>query len=243
MEKLENNQLSIVNYQLKVADIEIDVIRKDIKNLHLAVYPPNGRVRIATPLKIDDAAVRLFAISKISWIKKHQKNFIQQERQTERKYISGESHYFQGNKYLLNVIYHNKPSQIKIRNQKYIDFYVKEDSTEEQRDKIFSLWYRNQLKAQLINLVEKWQILIGVKVDKWQIQKMKKRWGTCNQLKKKILFNLELAKKPEYMVEYIVVHELVHLLEHKHNDKFISLMDRYLPNWRKIKDELNKFIL
>ena len=230
-------------HQITVNDIVINVIRKDIKNLHLAVYPPNGRVRIAAPLKVDDDAVRLFAISKLSWIKKNQAKFVNQERQTERKFISGETHYFKGQRYRLNVIHHGRYSKIVIRNKQYIDLYVQKDLTVQQREKVMNNWYRKTLKEQIPALIEKWQKIIGVEVAEWEVKIMKTKWGTCNRDARRIWLNLELAKKSEKCLEYIIVHEMVHLLERNHTDRFVGFMDKFMPQWRSYKDELNRSVL
>ncbi len=227
-------------HQITVGSFAIDVIRKNIKNLHLAVYPPDGRVRIATPLNIDDEAVRLFAISKLAWIKKHQANFNAQERQSIREFVSGESHYFQGKRYLLNVIYCQGNPKIEIRNNTHIDLFVREGSNEAQRKLVMISWYRRQLKQQIPLLIEKWEKKIGVSVNDWGIKLMKTKWGTCNIQEKRIWLNLELAKKDKQCLEYIVVHEMAHLLERHHGDRFVALMNKYMPNWRFYKDELNR---
>ncbi len=180
-------------HQIRVSDLVIDVDRKDIKNIHLGVYPPDGRVRIAAPLRVDDEAVRLFAISKISWIKKHQANFEAQERQSKREYVSGESHYFQGKRYLLNVIYHKGSPKVKVRNNTYIDLYVREGSDEAQRQKVMMNWYRQQLKQDIPPLIEKWAAVLGVRVNDWGIKLMKTKWGSCNIAAKRIWLYLELA--------------------------------------------------
>ena len=230
-------------HQIVVNNIVIDVERKDIKNLHLSVYPPSGRVRIATPTKVDDEAVRLFAISKMSWIKKNQAKYINQQRQPERKYVSGESHYFRGQRYLLNVINHTGYPKIAIRNKKFIDLYVKADYTQEQRENVMTNWYRKNLKEQIPALIEKWQKIIGVEVLQWEVKKMKTKWGTCNREAKRIWLNLELAKKPEHCLEYIIVHEMVHFLERNHTERFVAYMDKFMPQWNSIKDELNRSML
>ena len=202
--------------QITVRNITIDVIKKDIKNLHLAVYPPTGRVRIATPLEIDDEQIRLFAVSKLGWIKKHRKNFDNQNRETKREYVSGESHYFEGRRFLLNVIYQAGKLKIKIRNKTHIDLFVKEGSSLAQREKIMTEWYRTNLKKRISPLIEKWQKKIGVELREWRIKRMRTKWGTCNIEAKRIWFNLELSKKPNHCLEYIVVHELVHFIERHH---------------------------
>lgn len=230
-------------HQIKVSDIIIDVVRKDIKNLHLAVYPPSGRVRIATPLRVDDEGVRLFAISRLAWIKRQISKFESQERQTEREYVSGESHYFEGNRYLLNVIYRDASPKVEIRNKKYIDLYVRPNSTAEQRMRVMTKWYRQCLKDKIPVLLEKWQKVIGIRADGWEVKQMKTKWGTCRRESRQIWINLELSKKPLHCLEYIIVHELVHLLERHHNDRFVALMDKFMPQWRFYQSELNQFIL
>jgi predicted metal-dependent hydrolase len=230
-------------HKIVVNGIAIDVVRKAIKNLHLAVYPPSGRVRIATPLNVDDEAVRLFAISKMAWIKRNQAKYVNQQRQSERKYVSGESHFFRGQRYRLNVIHHPGRPKVVIRNKKFIDLYVKEDCTTGQRENVMTEWYRKNLKEQIPPLIEKWQEVVGVEVAQWEVKRMKTKWGTCNREARRIWLNLELAKKPEHCLEYIIVHEMVHLLERNHTERFIALMDKFMPLWRNHKDELNRSML
>lgn len=227
-------------HQIEVNGLLVDVVRKDIKHLHLAVYPPNGRIRIAVPLHIDDEAVRLMIISKLAWIQRQQAKFEEQERQTAREYVSGESHYFQGRRYLLNVIPREGANQVIVRNKKYIDFYVRSTSTTDQRRRVMMSFYRAALREAIPPLIEKWEGLMGIKVAEWSIKEMKTKWGTCNIQARRIWFNLELAKKSPQCLEYIVVHEMVHLIERLHNDRFRGLMNLYLPQWQLIRDELNR---
>lgn len=235
---MEETKVLIINAQLS-----IDVVRKDIKNMHLAVYPPTGRVRIAAPLRIDDEAVRLFAISKIAWIRKHQRNFENQERQSPRECLERESHYFEGKRYLLRITEHNAPAKVEIQSKTHIDLFVRPNTSTEQRQVILTEWYRQQLKARIPELIAKWEKIIGITVSDWGVKQMKTKWGTCNIEAKRIWLNLELVKKPPRCLEYIVVHEMVHLLERHHNDKFTAYMDQFLPQWRSCRDELNQFIL
>jgi len=228
--------------KLRVSGIEIEVIKKKIKNMHLAVYPPNGRVRIAVPERVDDETVRLFAVTKLGWIKKQRAKYAEQERQSEREYVSGESHYFQGKRYLLNVV-SGTPVQVKIRNMKYIDLTIKQGSSREQRERELTEWYRKVLKEEIPKLIAKWEKVVGISVNDWRVKQMKTKWGTCNIPAKRLWLNLELAKKPVHCLEYIIVHEIVHLLERRHNDRFTALMDQHLPQWRQYRKELNKFIL
>ncbi|MEW6615825.1 MAG: SprT family zinc-dependent metalloprotease [Thermodesulfobacteriota bacterium] len=226
--------------QITVNNIKIDVVRKNIKNIHLAVYPPTGRVRIAVPLKANDDAVRLFAISKLGWIKRHRLKFEGQERITPREYKNRESHYFQGKRYLLNIIEEDAPPKVILKNKTYIDLYVRPGIPVEKRHTIMTEWYRVELKKQIPAMIEKWEKTLNVKVNEWQVKRMKTKWGSCNIEKKRIWINLELAKKPDYCLEYIIVHEMVHLLERHHNDRFLYYMDKYLPNWKQLKTELSR---
>lgn len=225
-----------------INDIEIEVIKKNIKNVHLSVHPPAGRVRLAAPENMDEEAIRLFAISKLSWIKKQRKEFDTQERQSVREFLSGESHYFMGTRYLLNVIESSEKQRVELRNKKYMDLYVRQGHTKEKRERIVSQWYREKLKRLIPEYIKKWEDTIGVTVNEWGVKLMKTKWGTCNEQDKRIWINLELAKKNPRCLEYIIVHEMVHLLERHHNDRFKAYMDEFLPNWKSIRDELNEMI-
>jgi predicted metal-dependent hydrolase len=226
--------------QITISNIRIDVVRKDIKNIHLAVYPPTGRVRIAAPLKVNEDAIRLFAVAKLGWIKRNQKKFEGQLRIPQREYKQRESHYFQGRRYLLNIIETEATPKIILKSKKFIDLHVRPDTPTSKRHEILTEWYRVQLKNQIPAIISKWEKVLKIKVGDWRVQQMKTKWGSCNIEKKRIWVNLELAKKPEHCLEYIIVHEMVHLLERHHNDRFLYYMDTYLPNWRQLKTELNK---
>jgi predicted metal-dependent hydrolase len=226
---------------ITISDITIDVVRKDIKNIHLAVYPPTGRVRIAAPLRVHDDAIRLFVISKLGWIKRHQHKFEGQERLSPREYKNRESHYYQGKRYLLNVIEADAPPKVIVRSKTYIDLYVRPGTPAAKRHEIMNEWYRQELKNILPELIEKWETRMNVKVNEWRVKRMKTKWGSCNIAKKRIWLNLELAKKPIHCLEYVIVHEMVHLLERYHNDQFLYYINTYLPNWKQLKAELNKF--
>ena len=227
-------------HQIEVDGLIVNVVRKNIKNLHLAVYPPEGRIRVAAPLRLDDEAVRLVVISRLAWIKRQQTKFKEQERQTVREYVSGESHYFKGARYRLNVILQDAPGKVVVRNKQFIDLYVRPTSTTEQRQRVMMAWYRNYLKEAIPSLIAQWEKVLGVTVAEWSIKQMKTRWGTCNIEAGCILLNLELAKKSPHCLEYIVVHEMIHLLERLHNDRFRALMNHFLPQWQLIRDELNR---
>lgn len=225
---------------IQIANIEVDIVRKAIKNMHLAVYPPTGRVRLAAPSHTDSEVIRLFAISKLGWIKKHIKNFQNQDRETPREYISGESHYLFGQRYLLNVIERDGFNKVEYKNNRQINLYVRPGATLEEKAKVLKEWYRKQLKAVVPDMIAKWEAVIGVKADSWGVKQMKTKWGACNIEDKRIWLNLQLAKKPKICLEYIIVHELVHLLERHHNDQFIAYMNQFMPNWRQHRDELNR---
>lgn len=227
-------------HQIEISDVTIDVVRKSIKNMHLSVYPPTGRVRIATPLNIDDNAVRLFAISKLAWIKRNQRKFEQQDRQSPRAFAQRESHFFEGRRYLLRVTEVEATPKVILKTKTFIDLFVRPNTSIEQRQTILNEWYRKHLKNQIPTLIEKWEKILDVTVSDWGVKQMKTKWGTCNIEQKRIWVNLELAKKPVHCLEYIVVHEMIHLLERHHNDRFQAFLDKFLPKWKLYKEELNR---
>ena len=203
-------------HEIRVSGVSVEIVRKDIKNLHLGVYPPNGRVRVAVPLRVSDDAVRLAVIGKLAWIKKQQAKFEAQPRQSEREMVSGESHYFLGRRYRLRIIEHNGLARVFLRGKSSIDLHIRKGSRAEEREQALLRWYRAQLKALIPPLLDKWQPVLGVQVAEWGVKKMKTKWGSCNSRAKRIWLNLELAKKPVQCLEYIIVHEMVHLIERHH---------------------------
>jgi len=227
-------------HHLTVGGIRVEVERKDIKNLHLGVYPPNGRVRVAAPLVVSNDAVRLAVIDKLGWIKRQKAKFAEQPRQSQREMVNGESHYFLGRRYRLRVHEQDAPARVAIRGVASLDLFVRPGSNAEQREVVLSRWYREQLKALIPPLLAKWQSALGVQVSAWGIKKMKTKWGSCNPTAGRVWLNLELAKTPAQCLEYIVVHELVHLLERHHNERFTALLNKHLPQWRQYRDMLNK---
>jgi len=227
---------------MEISGVKIEVAKKKIKNMHLSVLPPLGRVRISAPIGTNDETIKLFAIKKIGWVKKQIQKFKNQPRQSEREYVSGESHYLWGRRYKLELKYTKKANKVETKGSKLV-LTVREDSTQEQREKIMNEWYRAELKAKLPALIGKWEEIIGVKINDVGVKNMRTKWGTCNVKDKRIWVNLQLAKKPAACLEYIVVHELVHLLEKNHTSVFIEYMDKFLPGWRVTKDELNGFIM
>ena len=226
-----------------VSGITVEVVRKDIKNLHLGVYPPNGRVRVAAPLVVSDEAVRLAVIDKLGWIKRQKAKFAEQPRQSKREMVNGESHYFLGQRYRLRVHELDAPARVAVRGVASLDLFVRPGTSAEQREAVLLRWYRDQLKALIPPLLDKWQPLLGVQAAAWGVKKMKTKWGSCTPTARRAWFNLELAKKPVMCLEYIVVHELVHLLERNHNERFTALMDEFLPNWRVCRQTLNSGVL
>lgn len=229
--------------KLQVGSQEVAVYQKPIKNLHLSVLPPNGWVRVSAPLRMQEDEIRQMLVLKLPWIRKAQAKFARQARQTQREYVSGESHYFLGQRYRLEVVEKNEAPKIVIKGKNKIILQCRPNASVEKKREILKEWYRNQLKLVIAELIEKWQRILNVEASGWQIKEMKTRWGTCNTDTKHILFNLELAQKPFIHVDYIVLHELTHLIERTHNDKFKAILDTHLPKWRSIKDDLNRFIL
>ena len=223
---------------LTVAGLEVRVVRKQIKNLHLAVYPPAGRVRVAVPVAMNDEAVRLAVIGKLGWIKRQRAAFAAQPRQTSREMVNGESHYFQGRRYRLRMISGGRVPKVQIVGSAVIELAVPKRATRQKRETVLNQWYREQLRGLAAPLIETWQKVLGVEARSWGIQRMKTKWGSCNPDTKRILLNLELAKKHSDCVEYLVVHELTHLIERRHNERFIALMDANLPKWRQHKQAL-----
>jgi predicted metal-dependent hydrolase len=225
--------------RMELGDITVDVVLKDIKNVHLSVYPPTGRVRIAAPKRMSLDTIRVFAISKLDWIKRQQAKLREQERETPREYVDRESHYVWGARYLLTVIESAAPPSIELKHRRML-LSVRPGTDPEKKAALVEEWYREQIKKAVPPLLAKWEPLLAVKVERWFVQRMKTRWGSCNHEAGTIRLNTELAKKPAECLEYIVVHELVHLLEPTHNARFVAVMDRFMPNWKFHRDALNR---
>jgi len=223
-----------------VNDIEVQVVRKDIKNLHLGVYPPNGRVRVSVPLHVTDDNVRLAVISKLKWIRKQQASLLKQPRQSKREMLSGESDYVFGKRYLLEVIERQGRHEVLVKNNSTLSLYLNPNTTQGNRERVLSEWYRDQLKARIPALLEKWQPVIGKEVAEWGVKRMKTRWGSCNIARRRIWLNLELAKKPVECLEFVLVHEMAHFYERYHNDNFKMYMDKFMPQWSLYRDKLNQ---
>jgi predicted metal-dependent hydrolase len=231
--------MSTETHRIVVNGLAIQIVRKDIKNLHLGVYPPHGRVRVAAPLRVSDNAVRLAVISKLGWIKRQRARFDAQPRQSEREMVSGESHYFLGRRYRLRFIQSHGPAKVVVRGPGTLELHARAGLTAGQRERVLLRWYRERLKEMIPPLIGKWQNTVGLRAKEWAIRKKKTKWGACNAEVGRIWLNLELAKKPVQCLEYIVVHELVHLLERRHNENFSALMSEFLPQWKSRRAELN----
>jgi len=231
------------NYNtINVGDIFVNVIHKDIKNVHLSVHPPQGRVTISAPLRMDLETIRLFCISKLGWIRKQQVKLKNQKREAAREYITRESHYYLGQRYLLKVVEQNTAPKVVLKHGT-IELYIREGTSITKRKEILQGWYRQQLRALIPQYIAKLEKKMNIKVAEVGIRIMKTKWGTCNPKAKRIWLNTELAKKPIESIEYILIHEMVHLLERKHNETFIAYMDKFLPKWKHLREELNRSAL
>ena len=225
--------------QIMLGDIPVDVVLKSIKNIHLSVYPPQGRVRIAAPLRMDLDTIRVFAISKLGWIKAQQRKLRSQPRESPRVYLDRESHFVWGRRYLLKVVEREAPPGVTLRHSTMV-LQLRPGTSAEKRQSVLDEWYRDQLKVEAQALIAKWAGHMGISQPALSTRKMKTKWGSCTPGAQSILLNLELAKKPPVCLEYIVVHELVHLLEPTHNARFVALINGLMPKWRFHRDELNR---
>ena len=232
--------MSTESYQLQVADIAVEVVRKNIKNLHIGAYPPEGRVRVAAPIRLSDEAIRLAVVSRLAWIRKRQARFASQLRQSEREFVTGESHYFEGRRYRLDVVEGNKRPSALLRNRAFIEMHVPPNTDRTFREDVLYRWYRREIKARLAALCEEWEPKVDVEVRELRVKRMKTLWGSCNARAGRIWLNLELAKKPPACLAFVLVHEMVHFHERRHNDRFYALMDATMPQWRTYRDELNR---
>ncbi len=225
--------------QFQLGDIPIEVVSKDIKNLHLSVLPPSGRVRISAPKHMGLDAVRVFAIDNLPWIRRQQSKMKEQERETPREYLERESHYLWGQRYLLKVLEVDQPPSVELDHNRLV-LQVRPGTDIARRQEILEGWYREELRAAAMPMIDKWQRLMEVEVQRFFIQRMKTRWGSCNPKTGSIRLNTDLAKKPRECLEYIIVHEMTHLIEHTHNEHFVELMDTFMPKWQYHRDVLNR---
>jgi len=228
-------------HQIKLDDLTIEVVQKKIKNIYLRVYPASGRIRVSAPKRMDNAAIQDFVMSKLGWIRKKMvriDSVKKIQKEAVKKYISIEQHFFMGKSYMLQVLNHTAPPKVNL-NHNTIELWIRPNTGIEKRKTILDQWYRAGLKEIIPEYIEKWEKIIQVRVNEFGIKKMKTRWGTCNLTAKRIWLNLELAKNSPECLEFIIVHEMVHLLERKHNKRFYAFLDRFLPDWKMLKKELN----
>ena len=225
--------------QIALGDITVDIVTKDIKNVHLSVYPADGKVRISAPLRMDLDTIRVYAISKLAWIKQQQQKIRTQERETLREYIDRESHYLWGKRYLLQVVEADASPAVELSHSR-IRLRIRPDSSTGLRQAAMDAWYREKLREAVPPVIAKWESIMAVKVERFFIQRMKTKWGSCSPIPHHIRLNTELAKKPPKCLEYIIIHEMTHLIEPTHNSRFVALMDSFLPNWRSCRGELNR---
>jgi predicted metal-dependent hydrolase len=225
--------------QLQVGNIVIDLELKGIKNLHLSVHPPKGRVSISAPERMTVETIRLFAISRLEWIRRQQAVLREQERETPREYLDRESHYAWGTRHLLRVIESGGHPSVEVKQSRLV-LTVRPGTTPASKEDAIAQWYRDQIKAVVPNLIDKWAPRLGVRVKGFYVQQMKTKWGSCNSRARTIRLNTELAKKPRGCLEYVVVHEMVHVFERTHNSQFIAIMDHFMPQWQHTRQLLNR---
>jgi predicted metal-dependent hydrolase len=230
--------MSTANEGLTVRGIDVEVVYKNIKNLHIGVYPPGGRVRVAAPKRLDKDRIRLAVIQRLPWIRQQQKQLQDAVRQSEREMVSGESHYVWGSRLRLRVIERPGRAHVEVDHERLL-LYMPEESDREARTEVLQRWYRSELRRAVPPLISRWEPMIERSVSQWGIKRMKTKWGSCNRESGRIWINLELAKKPPDCLEYVVVHEMAHLVERNHGERFAKLMDSLLPDWRARRDTLN----
>ena len=228
---------------MKIAEFDIEVERKPIKNIHLAVYPPDGRIHVSIPETMKDDDLSMFLFSKLSWIRQKREEVLSQERQAERKFVTGESHFLLGRRYLLRVRPTNGVAHVE-KQLKYLDMYVRKGVSRERKQECMDTFYRQELRMIIEPLIAKWSERMDEAIDtfSWSILLMQNQWGSCTTESRKIQFNLLLARVPIRCIEYIVVHEMTHLKIHQHNNDFILTLNKYLPDWNMRKKELDEFI-
>lgn len=227
---------------IKLGEIDIQVTRKAIKNVHLSVHPPDGRVTLAAPTETRLEVARAYAISKLGWIRDQQEKLRNQPRETTREYVERESHYLWGRRYLLSLDYHDEKPSVRL-DHKRMTMTVRPGSTREKREQVMQEWHRSLLHEAVPPIIDRWEKKLEVTVRAYYLQRMKTQWGSCNHKAGSIRLNTELVKKPKDLLEYVVVHEMAHLLEPTHNDRFIDILNEFYPSWREARSELNELPL
>lgn len=225
----------IINF----SNIDIQLVRKNIKNVNFSVSTFNARVRVSVPSNLSEDELLLILESRLDWMRNKIQAVKNLPALIDKKYISGENHKFLGKSYKLEVVEHTGKPKIILQSPETLKMFVRPNTSFTNKEKLLNDYYRAELKKRIPGLITKWQLIIGKEVSEWGVKRMKTRWGTCNINKKRIWLNLELAKQPEACLEYVVVHEMTHLLERNHNSRFRNLLDGFLPNWQEIEDILN----
>lgn len=224
--------------QITLGDITIAMTRKQVKHVHLSVHPPNGRVTMVVPQATRLAAARAYAISKLRWIRDQREKLRTQPRELPRAFVTRESHYLWGRRYLLTVQEMDTKPSVVAKNQRLV-MTVRPGASASKRAEVMHEWHKSLMHAAVKPLLSKWETKIGVKASAYFLQRMKTKWGACNARARNIRLNTELVKKPRDLLEYVIVHELMHLIEPRHSDRFMALMDRHYPHWRDARAELN----
>lgn len=223
---------------MRLGELSIAVTFKAVKNVHLSVHPPQGKVTLVAPIGTRLEVARAYAISKLGWIRQQQTQLQAQARETSRQFVTRESHYIWGRRYLLTVVEQNAPPTVKMDHRR-ITLNVRPGTNTDRREAIYRAWQRSLLHQVIPPLIEHWEQRIGVKVTGYFLQRMKTKWGSCNHRRAHIRLNTELVKKPRDLLEYVIVHEMIHLIEPTHSERFIALQDQHYPAWREARAELN----
>jgi len=237
---LRGNKVTTESYFLEVSDLQVEVVNKDIKNLHISIMPPDGRIRVSAPLDMSEESVRLAIVSRLSRIRREQKSFAAYIRESRKEMISGESHYVDGIRYIFKLIEVNEVPSISIKKKTSIVMRARPNSSSEKREQVMHEWLRIRMRNKLEELIPKWEEIIGVNANHYGIKRMRTKWGSCNSGQKRIWLNLELAKKSPQCLEYVLVHEMIHILEASHNERFFKLLDKHMPTWRVHRDMLDE---
>lgn len=224
--------------RIRVGEVDINITFKAVKNVHLSVHPPEGTVTLVAPTGTRLEVARTFAISKLRWIRQQRAQLKNQAREAPRQFVTRESHYVWGRRYLLEVVERDAPPVVKMDHRR-ITLYVRPGTDAGRREAVYQAWQRSLLHQVIPDFIDQWERRIGVKVEGYFLQRMKTKWGSCNNLRAHIRLNTELVKKPRDLLEYVIVHEMIHLIEPTHNERFIALLDKHYPAWREARAEIN----
>jgi predicted metal-dependent hydrolase len=224
---------------IRLGDVVIAMTRKDIKHVHLSVHPPDGRVTLVAPLGTRTEVARAYAVSRLPWIRAKQSELRGQAREPVRQYVNRESHYVWGKRYLLTVVERDEKPSVKLDHRR-ITMAVRPGSDRAKREAVMLAWHRELLHEEVPRLIHMWEPILEVEVAAYFLQRMKTKWGSCNRRARNIRLNTELVKKPKDLLEYVVVHEMLHLIAPTHSERFVELLSRHLPGWREARAELNE---